>query len=83
MRNLAGTIPGDAYRRARVWAAKRDTFALRGRLPSHQNASRKASFSSGFQSLTPTTPVTYQYQPPTSQTENILLYLLVKLWSLT
>jgi hypothetical protein len=25
MRNLTVTIPGDAYRRARVWAAERDT----------------------------------------------------------
>jgi hypothetical protein len=25
MRNLTGTIPDDAYRRARVWAAERDT----------------------------------------------------------
>jgi hypothetical protein len=70
MRDLTGTIPGDAYRCARVWAAKRDTFTLRGRPPSHQNTARKASFASAFPSLTPTPPVTYQYQPPISQAKN-------------
>jgi len=37
MRNLTGTIPGDAYRRARVWAAQCDTSTLRVRPTSHQN----------------------------------------------
>jgi hypothetical protein len=73
MRNLTGTIPGDACRRARVWAAKRGTFTLHGRSPSHQNASRKVSFVSGFPSLTPTPPVTYQYEPPIFQTPNKFL----------
>jgi hypothetical protein len=70
MRNLTVTIPNDAYRRARVWAAKRDTFTLRGRPPSHQNTARKVSFASGSPSLTPTPPVTYQFQPPISQAKN-------------
>jgi hypothetical protein len=66
MRNLTGTIPGDAYRCARVRAAQRDTSTLRGRPPSHKNATRKPSFASAFPSLTPTPPVTYQ--PKTPQT---------------
>jgi hypothetical protein len=64
MRTLTVTVPDDACRRARVWAAKRDTFTLRGRPLSHQNTAQKQSFASGFPSLTPTPPVTYQPQTP-------------------
>jgi hypothetical protein len=69
MCKLTATIPNDAYHRARVWAAKRDTFTLRVRPQSHQNAPRKTSLSSAFPSLTTTPPVTYR--PATAKIQKI------------
>jgi hypothetical protein len=67
MRNLTVTIPGDAYRR-RGSGQPNATLPLSA-VVRHQNATQKPSFSSAFQPLTQTPPVTYQYQPPIPQTK--------------
>jgi hypothetical protein len=66
MCNLTAPIPVGACRTVRVWAAQRGASTLRVRPQSHQNAPRKASFSSAYPSLTTILPVTYHYQPPAS-----------------
>jgi len=68
MRNLTAPIPVGACCTARVWAAQRGASTLRVRPQSHQNAPRKASYSIAFPCITPTSPVTYHYQQPISQT---------------
>jgi hypothetical protein len=83
MRNLTGTIPGDAYRRARVWAAQCDTSTLRVRPTSHQNTPQKLSFSSASPSLTPTPLVTYQPKTLQIQKSKFCGFLQVKLWRRT
>jgi hypothetical protein len=82
MCNLTATIPGDAYRRARVWAAECGTSTLRVRPPSHQNTPQKLSFTSASPSLTQTPPVTYQPQTPQIPNNKFCGFLQVKLWRL-
>jgi hypothetical protein len=83
MCNLTGTIPGDAYRCARVWGAQCGTSTLRVRPPLHQNTPRKVSFVSSFPSITTTIPVTYQPKTPQIPNNKFCGFLRVKLWRRT